>query len=421
MKSKFIVVLLFFVFTLNAQNSKLKTLENERKAKMAQIDATSKILDQTKKSKKNALNTANLLSKQITDRKQVINILNNEIKTLDEDIISTEEQISILEREIKFKKANYVKSLQSMSLYRSNVDQLLFIFSAEDFAQSYRRIRYLKEYSSWQKEQSIEIENSQRILEQQKNKSLNDKNDKISLVQEREKETNKLKNEESAQQKEIKELTKREKDLAQELSKQKKQAQALNNQIERIIAEEIARAQAEAERARKANEKKSANEKKEVTREAETSGGYAMTKKEQALSSSFAGNKGHLPFPLKGSYKIVSHYGEQQHQSLKYVKTVNNGIDIQTIPNTEARSVFEGQVSKIFIVPGYNNSIIVRHGNYLTVYCNISEVYVKQGDYVKTGQVLGKIFTDYDDGNVTLLHFEIWKERNKLNPEPWLN
>ena len=216
----------------------------------------------------------------------------------------------------------------------------------------------------------------------------------------------------------------------------------MNRQIEKQIAEEIARAEAEAkaareraaraERNRLAREKAAASGKKvpetkpetEPVREervADTKGGYAMTKAEKRLSDDCASNKGRLPYPVSGRHTIVAAFGEQQHQELKYVRTNNSGIDIQTAPGTDARAVFNGEVTRVFVVPGYNNSVIVRHGNYLTVYSNLSQVYVKAGDKVSTRQAIGKIFTDTEDGNATILHFQLWKEKTKLNPAPWLD
>lgn len=125
--------------------------------------------------------------------------------------------------------------------------------------------------------------------------------------------------------------------------------------------------------------------------------------------------------PLSGRYMIIGHFGRQQHSELKYVQVNNSGIIIKTLPGTEARSVFDGVVTKIFVVPGYNSSVIVRHGNYLTIYSNLSEVYVKVGSKVKTRQAIGRIYSDPEDNNSTLLHFQLWKETAKQNPELWLD
>ena len=205
-------------------------------------------------------------------------------------------------------------------------------------------------------------------------------------------------------------LKKQEKQLKQEINRKRKQAEALDRKLEQLIAEEERKS---SERADKADGKSSTAKR--------STKGYKMTKEELALSGSFAKNKGKLPFPLSGSYKIVAHFGRQQHPELRYVQTENSGIDIETTPGTRARAVFNGVVSRIFVTPGYNSTIIVRHGNYLTIYANLSEVYVRAGEKVKTGQNLGKIYSDSQDGNRTILTFQLWKERTKLNPESWLN
>lgn len=156
-------------------------------------------------------------------------------------------------------------------------------------------------------------------------------------------------------------------------------------------------------------------------RTAETAGGYAMTKEEKALSSNFAQNRGSLPVPVTGRYTVVGHFGQQQHENLVHVVTNNNGVDIRTESGADARCVFKGVVTKVFVVPGYNSSVIVRHGNYLTVYSNLSRVYVKAGDQVGTKQAIGKIYFDAEEGNQAILHFQVWKEMTKQNPEGWVN
>ena len=200
--------------------------------------------------------------------------------------------------------------------------------------------------------------------------------------------------------------------------------------IEEMIRAEEERAAEEARRAAEAAKKAANADKKSgknasasagEVRKSQTKGGYAMTKDELELSNSFSQNKGRLPMPLSGKYMIVGHFGQQQHQELKYVQVNSSGIDIQTTPGTTARSVFNGVVTRVFVMPGYNSSVIIRHGNYLTIYSNLSEVFVKAGDKVTTRQSIGRIYSDPEENNRTVLHFQLWKETTKLNPEPWLN
>ena len=396
----------------------VRKLEQERKAALEEIELTNKLLEETSASAKSSLNRLNLLSQQIASRKKVISLLTQEMAAIDKQMEGMQQEIDGLQKELGEKKTNYGKSVQSLYRRQGSLDKLLFILSAEDFAQSLRRMRYLREYAEWQRMQAASIVDKQNEVSLKKGELEKTRAEKQALLTERETENQKLQTEESNQKQEVSQLNKKRKDLQAQLAKKRRQAEALNRQIEKLIAEEIARAEA-AERARRkqAEAKKAAASEERV---AETKGGYAMTKAERQLSGSFASNKGRLPYPVTGRHTVVATFGEQQHQELKYVRTNNSGIDIQTSPGADARAVFNGTVTRVFTLPGYNNSIIVRHGNYLTVYSNLSQVYVKAGDQVSTRQALGRIFTDTDDGNATILHFQLWKEKQKQNPLPWL-
>lgn len=450
-----IVFLVSGLVAFGQNSSKVKQLENQRKKALEEIEMTNQLLNETKKTARSSLNRLNLISNQILSRKKVISILNQEIGGIDSQINKMRREVNRLEQEVKVKQKNYGKSAKGMYKRRKSQDKLLFILSADNFAQSLRRMRYLREFADWQKRQAAEIVVKQKEIEEKRSALEKTRKNKQVLLGSRENENQKLQTEESSQKTEVQQLNKKQRDLQAQLKKKKQQADALNQQIEKQIAIEIARAEEEAriarqkaereraEKARLAREareirkkqaaasgKKIVEEKEEsepepepirAERVAEVKGGYAMTREEKKLSDNFAGNKGRLPFPVTGRHTIVGTFGEQQHQDLKYVRTNNSGIDIQTSPGADARAVFNGEVTRVFVVPGYNNSVIVRHGNYLTVYSNLSQVYVKAGDRVSTRQSIGKIFTDTEDGNATILSFQLWKEKTKLNPATWLD
>lgn len=450
-----IVFLVSGLVAFGQNSSKVKQLENQRKKALEEIEMTNQLLNETKKTARSSLNRLNLISNQILSRKKVISILNQEIGGIDTQINKMRREVNRLEQELKVKQKNYGKSAKGMYKRRKSQDKLLFILSADNFAQSLRRMRYLREFADWQKRQAAEIVVKQKEIEEKRSALEKTRKNKQVLLGSRENENQKLQTEESSQKSEVQQLNKKQRDLQAQLKKKKQQADALNQQIEKQIAIEIARAEEEAriarqkaereraEKARLAREareirkkqaaasgKKIVEEKEEpepepepirAERVAEVKGGYAMTREEKKLSDNFAGNKGRLPFPVTGRHTIVGTFGEQQHQDLKYVRTNNSGIDIQTSPGADARAVFNGEVTRVFVVPGYNNSVIVRHGNYLTVYSNLSQVYVKAGDRVSTRQSIGKIFTDTEDGNATILSFQLWKEKTKLNPATWLD
>lgn len=409
MKERLLIYLLFCIFQLSAQQSiRIRELEKARLTTLAEIEETNRLLQENTLTTSNALNRLNLLVQQIFSRKKIIQLLNQEITSIDDEIGFKELQIKTLENDLEAKKQRYAASIRKMYLHKNSQDNLLFILSSQNFTQSFHRIMYLKAYSDWQKNQAKEIVEKQNAINQEKNLLIEHRSEKLNLLGERQSEENQLTKEEANKKAEVKTLEKNKKKLQEDLAKKEKQAEALNRQIERIIAEEVLKSE------------KAAKSESGENRTAEVKGGYAMTKSEQTLSSTFAGNKGNLPFPLKGNYRIVGHFGVHQHKELSKVVTNNNGIDIETTSGNEARAVFEGVVSRIFTLPGYNNSIIIRHGNYLTLYSNIDQVYVKQGDKVNTRQTLGKIYTDKEKGNSTLLHFEIWKEQTKLDPLSWI-
>lgn len=420
----FVIFMMVAIAAFGQKSQKVMQLEEQRKKALAEIETTNRLLKETNMTARNSLNRLNLLSRQILSRKKVISLLGQEVSELDGQIAATRREIAALEKELGEKRNNYSKSVRGMHKRRSTQDKLLFILSAGDFAQSMRRLRYLREYADWQKRQAAEITDKQAEITLKQKELEKTRSEKNALLGVREEENKKLQAEEKGQKLEVQQLGKKQKELKAILRKKKQQADALNRQIERQIALEIARAEAEAKAARE--KEKPAGKKADKAaapreeRVAETKGGYAMTREEKKLSDNFAGNRGRLPYPVAGRHTIVGSFGEQQHQELKYVRTNSNGIDIQTTQGADARAVFKGVVTRVFVIPGYNNSVIIRHGNYLTVYCNLSRVYVKTGDTVDTCQAIGRIFSDEESGNATILHFQLWKEKTKLNPALWL-
>ncbi len=412
--------LLFVVFATAQDSKKIKNLELQQKTISAEIASINEILKETKRTTNTLLPRIALLDEQIRLQKESIELLNKQIKVLDEDVKEAEEKIDVLDKELAQKKEKYAISLRKMQYNKTSQDKLLFILSAESLSQSYHRLRYLKEYASWQKLQGKEIVGKQEELEKEKQALEITKKEKLALVHSKEAKNLTLQKEEDKKQAEVNELKKTEKSLEADLNKKKKQAEALNRQIEKAIEEEIAAAEKKRIEAEEKAKKSGKSVQPAEERVAESTGGYAMTKEERTLSGNFASNKGFLPYPLKGSYKIVGRFGVHQFKDLAKVQLNSNGIDIQTTPNNDALAVFDGVVTSIHPVPGYNNLVMIRHGNYLTIYANLKEVYVKYGSKVAIGQAIGKIFTDTENGNLTILHFELWKEQTKLNPEGWL-
>jgi murein hydrolase activator len=407
-----IVVLLWLMLAstgLFAQTSKRITeLEQKRKAALEQVEKTTQMLSKTKRTAQNILLRLNALNKQISARESYIRELNKQMVIINAEVEENQSEYTELSRRLSVKKSNYAKSLRLMAVHNPTEDKLMFILSSRDLNQLTRRMRYLDEYAKYQKIQGKQIAHKQDELTEKRIALELSYKEKDAVKGKQLQEAAQLQREQGVKKELVAELKGKEKQLKSDIATQKRQADQFSRQIQNIIAEEM----------RKANEKAAADKSK--PRVAEVRGGYAMTAEEKQLSGDFGSHQGSLGYPVSLPGTIVVHFGEQKYQDLKYVQNTSKGIDIQTRDGANALCVFNGVVSKIFPLPGFNISVIVRHGNYLTVYANMSNVYVKSGQKVRTGEALGRVFTDSENGNQTILHFQIWKDTQRLNPENWL-
>lgn len=417
---------LCLLLPLTAQSNKLiKELESKRGALQKQIAESESLLQTTTKNVGSQLKGLAALTGQIEERKRYILAINSDMDAIDRELVSLERQLNQLQKELKDKKTKYAASVNY--LYRNHTiqDKLLFIFSAQTLEQTYRRLRYVREYASYQRMQGEEIQKKQKQINDKRAELTEARKAKENLLKERENEKTTLERQEKEQKALVDSLRKKQRSLQSEINKKRKEANQLNARIDRLIAEEIEkarkRAEEEARREAAARKKAEKTESPSATKpKAEQLEAYTMNKADRELSGSFASNRGKLPVPVTGPYIITSYYGEYTVPGLKGVKLDNKGIDIQAKPGAQARAVFNGKVAAVFQLNGLFN-ILVRHGAYISVYCNLSTASVKADDMVKTGQTLGTIFSDGADGGRTVLHFQLRREKEKLNPEPWLN
>lgn len=424
---------LCLAFPLLAQSNKLiKELESKRGALQKQIAESETLLNTTKKDVGSQLNGLAALTGQIEERKRYILTINNDVESIERELTSLERQLARLQRDLKDKKRKYDSSVQYLYKNRSIEEKLMFIFSAKSLAQTYRRLRYVREYATYQRLQGEEVLKKQEQVNHKRAELRQVKAAKEGLLKEREEEKLKLEAQEKEKKTLVANLQKKQRGLQNELSKKRREANQLNARIDRLIAEEIekARKRAAEEARREAAARKKAAEKTEKTSTASATtkpkpnaaplDPFSMSKADRELSGNFASNRGKLPMPITGAYIITSHYGQYSVEGLRNVKLDNKGIDIQGKPGAQARAIFNGKVAAVFKLNGLFN-ILIRHGNYISVYCNLSSASVKQGDEVTTKQNIGTIFSDGADGGRTVLHFQLRKEKEKLNPEPWLN
>lgn len=429
---------------LLAQSNKLiKELESKRGSLQKQISESETLLNTTKKDVGSQLNGLAALTGQIEERKRYILTINNDVESIERELTSLERQLTRLQRDLKDKKQKYDSSVQYLYKNRSIEEKLMFIFSAKSLEQTYRRLRYVREYATYQRLQGEEVLKKQEQVNRKKAERQQVKAAKEGLLKEREAEKVKLEVQEKEKKTLVTNLQKKQKGLQNELSKKRREANQLNARIDRLIAEEIEKARKRAEEearrereaaAREAAAREKANEKKEKeTATTKTSTTvektkpkaapletYSMSRDDRELSSNFISNRGKLPMPITGAFIITSHYGQYSVEGLRNVKLDNKGIDIQGKPGAQARAIFNGKVAAVFQLNGLFN-ILVRHGDYISVYCNLSSASVKQGDSVTTRQSIGQIFSDGADNGRTVLHFQLRREKEKLNPEPWLN
>ena len=415
--------------SLSAQTNKtIRELENRRGALQRQISESEKLLQTTRKDVGSQLQGLATLTGQMEERKRYILALNNDMKTIDRELSALDRRTKVLQQDLKEKREEYAAAVRYQQAHSSIQEKLLFILSAESLAQTYRRLRYAREFAAYLQRQGEEIIRQQKEADRQRAELLQLREEKGKLLKERQAEIEKLQAQEKEKTALVDNLRRRQSDLQRELKKQRREAQQLNDRIDRLIAEEIekARKRAEAEARRKAREE--AERRKRAEAEAKASAttpaekaapleAYTLDKADRQLSGSFASNRGKLPAPITGPYLIVSHYG--RYSVMKGVQLDNKGIDLQGRPGARAQAVFDGKVAAVFQLNGLFN-VLVRHGSYISVYCNLSRATVKAGDAVKTRQPLGEVFSNPAEGGRTVLHFQLRKETQKLDPEGWI-
>ncbi|MGN0048989.1 MAG: murein hydrolase activator EnvC family protein [Bacteroides sp.] len=415
--------------TLLAQSNKLiKELENKRGTLQKQIAESESLLKSTKKDVGSQLNGLAALTGQIEERRRYILSINRDVEAIDRELLSLEKQLGRLQRDLADKKKKYESSVHYLYKNRSIEEKLMFILSADNLAQTYRRMRYVREYATYQRLQGEEVLKKQEEVNRKRTELKQVRTAKEGLLKEREAEKAKLEEQEKQKKTLVANLKKKQRGLQNEISKKRREANQLNARIDRLIAEEIERARkraAEEERKKTAANRKTGKEKSTTavgTKKGNTAPleAYSMSKADRELSGTFANNRGKLPMPITGPYIITSHYGQYAVEGLRNVKLDNKGIDIQGKPGAQARAIFNGKVAAVFQLNGLFN-VLIRHGSYISVYCNLSSASVKQGDEVTTKQTIGAIFSDKADGGRTVLHFQLRREKEKLNPEPWLN
>lgn len=472
----------------------IKGLKNQSAQIKRNIKAQEKKLRTNERDVKQRLQNLMVINTEIADKRKSIDTIRRNINTLDGNIGQLNSQLKSLQAELDDRKQKFVKSMRYMHRNSSIQSQLMFIFSAKNFTQMYRRLRFMREYASYQRAQGEMVKAKQAEITRKHTQLTTAKKQKNTLLYKGEQERRNLEGKQTEQQNVVESLKKQQKTIQNIIAQQRKKDEAINAEIDRLVAIEVervrqraiaeAKRKAEAEAAKKraaeiarkkaaaeaaarenarriaaakereerlkaearaAAKKKDAEERaaaERAAREAENERRAAERKAEQdarehereladakkqapitynldsedrRISGSFESNRGRLPMPITGGYRIVSHFGQYNVEGLPNVRLDNKGINILGQAGAHARSIFDGEVSTVFGIPGTGTScVIVRHGSYLSVYCNLSSVSVRKEQHVSSRQTIGTVGPD------NILQFQLRREKNKLNPETWL-
>lgn len=397
-----LVCLIIAISVAFGQQSR-KELEDRRKKLLREIEQTSRLLSETKQSKEAAISRYLALEKQIGHRQLLIETLQSEVQYLTENMERTADVVVALSDDVDRLREEYAQIARHAYRQQLTRSNWMFVFSAKSFNDAFRRWQYLRQYDRYrQKQAQLILETQQSLME--KIRSLDErKHEKELLLDSTRRQSELLGLELTSKNRLLEELKGSETRLVRELNAKRSAAEKLNAAIEKIIKEEMKRIQREERPA--------------------TPGGAAekprATPEVAALSKDFQKNRGKLPWPVAKGV-VTGRFGRQSHPTIPNIEIVNNGVDISTDHNATVKAIFEGSVVGTQFVPGFDYMVILQHGQYYTVYSNLEEVHVKKGDKVKLDQTLGIVSTNRKT-NTSEVHFEIWKEKERLNPQQWLN
>lgn len=417
-------------------SSRVKALKVQQNEVRKKINQSQNELNHTRKDVDSKIKSIQFMDVQLESRLRYINEMEEKMEVLEKKITGLQKQIQKQEAQLELVKARYKQSLIYMQTNQAIQSPLIFVFSAQNVSQMYRRARYAREYAKHQEALGVQIKQKQNALLSDQEHLLKAKSEMSGLVRETIQQRQLLL-QQQRQEKELMEgLKKHEKVLMNQIREQQKELAELDRKIDAVIAEEIERARRraeEAERKRKAAEearRKAATARKRKDKSASSqksdeadnrkkniAAGAWRTPVDNVLSSNFEKNKGRLPVPITGSYMISGHFGKYNVSGLRNVQLDNKGTNFIGQPGARARAIFDGEVTAVFQYSGTYN-VLIRHGNYISVYCNLANVIVRNGQKVSTRDLLGAIAED--GSGKCVLHFQLRKERVKLNPEQWI-
>ena len=388
----FFFILLSLILSLQSSYSQSKEeLKEKIENKRNEIKSASKILEETQQSRKSTLHQLTILKKRVTLRNELLEQLDQQVTNIEERIKEHQNQINELQDKIERLKRSYERIIYNAYLNNKGYNKLMFILSAESFNQAYKRFKYLNQLAKYRKDQARQIQIQKEKLELKIQELKHLRSEKEDVRSQKVAEKQKLKQEEDQVKNQVYSLRRKESEIREDIQQKRQTVAQLEEEIKKIIEEERKR----------------------------TKRWENLSDKQKELTNAFASSKGKLDWPINDGV-ITSEFGENSHPLLKGIKIFNNGIDISTTNNSKVRCVFDGITRKVVSIPGANLTVIVRHGNYLTVYSNLIDVNVRPGEQVARGEIIGEVYRD-KSSNENILHLELYRENERLNPEEWLN
>ncbi|MDO4881239.1 MAG: peptidoglycan DD-metalloendopeptidase family protein [Capnocytophaga sp.] len=424
--TRIVLFLLLFgvIGSVFPQNKKQKELENRKKALLEQIKEMSALRTKQAQERKSVITQIQEINEKINARTELIKLIHQQANFLNSQIQENTKNIASLEKELSTLKKEYADVIRQSYKNRTGRSQVLFLLSSENFWQGYKRLKYIQQYSAHRKKKSEEIQLKNKKLQQINDTLLTQQQQKAQVLQENRHEQEVLATEKKQQEALVASIKKKESQYEAEIRKKQAQANQIDKEIDRLIRLAIAEANAKAKKLarEKAAKDKATGEKASSATSASTSekdeaNVFALTPEGKTISTNFEANKGKLIWPVSRGYKSQG-FGTYADPVYPQVQHNNSGISIVTQKGEDARSVFDGEVSAIIAVPGGNKAVQIRHGNFITIYYNLTEVYVSKGQQVQAKTPLGKIFTDGE--GKTEMKFFVYKNTTKLNPEHWI-
>ncbi len=395
-------VLLLTGQLLFSQNDKQAELEQKRLQIQEEIKQINNLLFSTKKKERSVLTEVENISSRIQARENLIKVTNQQANLITREINSNMSKIDQLRKDLQTLKDDYAKLIVRTYKSKSDQSRVMFLLSSESFLQAYKRVQYMQQYAKHRKKQGEEIQQKTQELQTLNQNLITQQKEKQTLIEENRIARNQLQEERKQQESLMSTLKKDESKYTSQIRERQREAAAIDKQIEDLIKAAIAES----------------NKATGVTKKERTSTKFAMTAEAKALAANFTGNKGKLPWPVERGV-VVTRFGTTQHPTLPNIKTYSSGVEIATDEGAKARSAFDGEVLAVTVIRGANKAVQIRHGDYITVYQNVDEVYVKRGDKVTTRQEIGRVYTNQTTGK-TILKFLIFQNTNKLNPADWV-